>query len=89
VFFSPELVVQYVYFIYRRCRTAMAETTIKIGGMSCQHCIMAVKKAVTAVAGVSDAEIAIGSARITFDEKKTSRAALEAAVIKAGYKVEG
>ncbi len=65
----------------------MAEVTIKIEGMSCQHCVMHVKKAVDGVEGVNSAEISIGLAKVEFDEAKTDREAVDDAINNAGYKV--
>jgi copper ion binding protein len=65
----------------------MTETTLKIEGMSCQHCVMRVKKAVDQLPGVSKAEVSVGSANITFDESRIKKEDLTKAVEKAGYKV--
>ena len=65
----------------------MAEANLKIEGMSCQHCVMRVKKAVDQLPGVSKAEVSVGTARIVYDESKVKKEALEQAVEKAGYKV--
>ncbi|UCD35520.1 MAG: heavy-metal-associated domain-containing protein [Nitrospiraceae bacterium] len=65
----------------------MAEVTLKIEGMSCQHCVMSVKKAVDAVDGVTSSEVAVGSATIVFNDEKASRDAIVRAVQKAGYTV--
>ncbi|MEE8422998.1 MAG: heavy-metal-associated domain-containing protein [Thermodesulfobacteriota bacterium] len=35
----------------------MAEITLKIDGMSCQHCVMSVKKAIDWVEGVSSSDV--------------------------------
>ncbi len=67
----------------------MTEKMIKIEGMSCQHCVMRVKKAIDGLAGVSKSEIAIGSAVITFDETALKLEDVKSAVEKAGYKVTG
>ena len=67
----------------------MAEATLKIEGMSCQHCVMRVKKAVDSVPGVSQSDVKVGVATITFDEAKVKRDAIEKAVVKAGYTVSG
>jgi len=40
----------------------MADTKIKIEGMSCQHCVMAVKKAIGSLKGIEQAEVSIGGA---------------------------
>ncbi|MBZ0156606.1 MAG: cation transporter [Alphaproteobacteria bacterium] len=65
----------------------MAETTIKIEGMSCQHCVMRVKKALDALQGVLRAEVSVGSASVDIDETKIKKEDVEAAIEKAGYKV--
>lgn len=65
----------------------MAEATLKIEGMSCQHCVMRVKKAVDSVPGVSQSDVKVGAATVTFDEVKVKKEDVEAAVEKAGYKV--
>jgi len=66
----------------------MKEITINIEGMSCQHCVMRVKRALEGLAGVSDLSVEIGSARVTFDESRIQQADIENAVIKAGYKIK-
>jgi copper chaperone CopZ len=65
----------------------MAEAVIHIEGMSCQHCVMRVKKAIESLAGVSSLSVEIGQAKVSFDEIKKKD--IEAAVVKAGYKVKG
>ena len=65
----------------------MQRVSLKIEGMSCQHCVMRVKKAVDLLPGVSQAEGGVGTAEITYDESKIKEQDLEQAVEKAGYKV--
>jgi len=66
----------------------MAEAKLKIDGMSCQHCVQAVKKALCEVAGVDSTDVEIGSATVRYDDAKTSQKDLEAAVEKAGFTVK-
>lgn len=66
----------------------MAELILKIEGMSCQHCVMSVKKAVDGIDGVNSSEVAIGSAKIVYDESKTNKDALARAIQDAGYQVK-
>lgn len=66
----------------------MAETTIAIEGMSCQHCVMAVKKALGGVPGILESDIQVGSAVVKYDESKTKQEDIEARIEKAGYKVK-
>ncbi len=65
----------------------MSETTIKIDGMSCQHCVMSVKQAVEALDGVTSVDVTVGKAVVTHDESKVNKDALGRAVQKAGYTV--
>ncbi|MDI6801796.1 MAG: cation transporter [Thermodesulfovibrionales bacterium] len=65
----------------------MAEITLKIEGMSCQHCVMRVKKAIDAVAGITRSDVAVSSATIQFDESKVRKEDIIAAIEKAGYKI--
>ncbi len=65
----------------------MSEITLKIEGMSCQHCVMSVKKAIDGTDGVSSSDVSVGTAKVVYDESKTSRGAIEQAVQGAGYKV--
>ena len=65
----------------------MSEITLKIDGMTCQHCVMAVKKAVENISGVSSSDVEVGSAKVTYDENNTNREAINAAIQNAGDKV--
>jgi copper chaperone len=65
----------------------MAEATIKIEGMSCQHCVMRVKKALETLPGIKQLDVNIGTASVTYDESTVKREDLEAAVEAAGYNV--
>jgi copper ion binding protein len=67
----------------------MATTTLKIQGMTCNHCVMRVAKALKATAGVQDAQVDLqkGQAVVTYDEARVSLDKLSFAVVEAGYKV--
>jgi copper chaperone len=65
----------------------MAETTIKIEGMSCQHCVMAVKKALGGIPAILQSEVQIGSAMVKYDESKIKKEDIESKIEKAGYRV--
>ena len=67
----------------------MAQALIKIDGMSCMHCVGRVKKAIDGLAGVKSSEVAVGSATVEFDDAKLSKAEIEQAITKAGYKIAG
>jgi copper chaperone len=66
----------------------MAEAKLKIDGMSCQHCVQAVKKALCEVAGVDSTDVEIGSATVRYDDAKASQRDFEVAVEKAGFTVK-
>jgi copper chaperone CopZ len=65
----------------------MAETTIKIEGMSCMHCVASVKKSLEGLSGVREANVEVGTAKVTYDEAKVRHEDLVSAIKKAGYKV--
>jgi Cu+-exporting ATPase len=64
--------------------------TIKVEGMTCNHCKMAVEKALKAVDGVKTAEVdlAAKTAAVTL-EKAVDDSILTKAVVDAGYEVAG
>jgi copper chaperone len=63
----------------------MRETTLKIDGMSCGHCVGSVKKALTEVDGLTVQNVAVGTATVEYDEARVSPAEIAAAVSAAGY----
>ena len=65
----------------------MTKATVQIDGMSCMHCAMRVKKAIEGIAGIESLQVEVGKADVTFDESKTGRPDIEAAITKAGYKI--
>ncbi len=65
----------------------MAEITLEIEGMTCQHCVMRVKKAIDGIDGVSSSDVSTSSARVIYDDSRTDRDTIEKAVQDAGYKV--
>jgi len=65
----------------------MTTTVLKIEGMSCQHCVMRVKKALDGTNGIVGTSVEIGSASVSYDEAKIGKEAIVSAIEKAGYKV--
>jgi copper chaperone len=62
--------------------------TIQIKGMTCQHCVMAVTKALNAVEGIKDVHIDLKSGTATYEEEKTVDSSIVAAAVKkAGYEI--
>jgi copper chaperone len=62
-------------------------TTIRISGMSCAHCVSAVRQALTGVPGVTVNDVTIGSAVVRLDGEAESLALAEAAIDEAGFDV--
>lgn len=65
----------------------MKRQTIEIGGMSCGHCVMAVRNALSSVDGVTVEEVRVGTAKVSFDEAAVSPELVADAVRDAGYDV--
>ncbi len=67
----------------------MAKVNLKIQGMTCNHCVMRVAKALKGVPGVQDAQVDLqkAEAAVTYDDAKVSLDKLSVAVVEAGYKV--
>ena len=68
----------------------MATTTLKVTGMSCEHCVHAVTDALQDTAGVRRAEVDLKGGRVVvdYDENKTSPRVLANVVVYEGYSVE-
>jgi copper ion binding protein len=64
------------------------KTTLKIDGMSCEHCVKHVKEALEGIGGVKSAKVSLktNSAEVNHDEK-ADLAQMKAAVTEAGYEV--
>jgi copper chaperone len=61
---------------------------IKIKGMSCQHCVMAVTRALSAVDEIKDVKVDLKSGTATYEETKAVDPMVVAAAVKmAGYEV--
>lgn len=69
--------------------TAMNQEKIQIERMSCQHCVMRIKRALDGTAGIISSEVSVGEASVSFDETKLSRKDIENVIVKAGYKIRG
>jgi copper chaperone len=62
--------------------------SIKIKGMSCQHCVMAATKALSAIDGIKDVQVDLKGGQASFEETKPVDAKVIAdAVKKAGFEV--
>jgi copper ion binding protein len=61
-------------------------TTIKIKGMSCQHCVNSTKQALEAVDGVSNVSVDLGKGEASFDGD-VSPDTIKQAITRIGFEV--
>lgn len=66
----------------------MESTTIGISGMSCGHCVAAVKRALDGLEGVEVREVKVGSATVDYDPRAVSAERIARAIEDEGYGVE-
>ena len=64
----------------------MITEKLKIEGMSCGHCVLAVRKELSRLP-VKVKDVSIGSAEIEYDESKLTTDEIKKAVRNAGYSV--
>lgn len=63
-------------------------TTIKIKGMSCQHCVMAVTKALGAIENIKDVRVDLQKGEASFTEvMPVDRKQISERIKKAGFEV--
>lgn len=63
--------------------------TLSIEGMSCDHCVMHVKNALTEVKGVASVAVDLAKKSAVVEGGDLDDAAMKAAVAEAGYEVVG
>lgn len=65
----------------------MEETVIKVGGMSCEHCRTAVRKALSALEGVKEVDVRLerGEAVVKHEPGRPTVEAMKRAIREAGY----
>ena len=65
----------------------MATATLKVSGMTCNHCVHAVKRTLEDIDGVEQANVDLqaGSAVIEYDDVRTDPGAMADAVSEEGY----
>jgi copper chaperone CopZ len=66
---------------------AMVRVTLAISGMTCGHCVAAVKKALSAVPGVGEVEVTLAPPRavVSLDPSMASVETLTKATAEEGY----
>ncbi|MBA1334449.1 MAG: Copper chaperone [Firmicutes bacterium] len=45
----------------------MSKSVLHVSGMSCNHCVMAIKKAVGSISGVTNVEVSLEKGTVTVD----------------------
>lgn len=65
----------------------MKTMDLTIEGMSCGHCVMAVRKELSKLPGVTVESVGVGNARVHIDEASASQEMLAKAIDKAGYRL--
>jgi copper chaperone len=58
---------------------------IKIEGMNCGHCVMAVKQELSKLPGIETIDVEIGSATVDVGDDSVSKEQLYAAIEEAGF----
>lgn len=65
----------------------MANTVLKVEGMTCGHCVSAVEKALKEIGAEGKVDLAAKKVEINYDESKVSETALKEAIEEQGYDV--
>ncbi len=65
-----------------------AQETLTITGMTCEHCVRAVRQAIDGVDGAHAESVAIGTATVTYN-RGDARADVREAVQSEGYAIAG
>ena len=63
----------------------MEHTTLTIDGMTCGHCVSAVRKVLAGIDGATVESVVVGSATVAYDPARTTPERLAAAVTDEGY----
>ena len=64
-------------------------STIRVKGMSCQHCVMSVTKALTQLEGIKNVQADLAKGEVRFDNsKEIASNQITKAIQDAGYQVD-
>ena len=67
----------------------MSTYQLEIAGMSCDHCVRAVRSALQSLPAVTSVDVRIGSARIETNGSADTLASVARAIEDAGYRLTG
>ena len=63
-------------------------SVLKVKGMSCQHCVMSVTKALNQLDGIKNVQVDLAKGEVRFDNTKTvGPDRIEKAILDAGYEI--
>jgi copper chaperone len=63
-------------------------SVLKVKGMSCQHCVMSVTKALNQLEGVKDVQVDLAKGEVRFENtKQVASDRIEKTIVDAGYEV--
>ncbi len=63
-------------------------SVLKVKGMSCQHCVMSITKALSQLDGIKNVQVDLATGEVRFDNTKTvASEQVEKAITDAGYEV--
>jgi len=63
-------------------------TILKVKGMSCQHCVMSVTKALNQLEGIKNIQVDLARGEVRFDNtKEVASSRIDKAIKDAGYEV--
>jgi len=65
----------------------MQQVTLKVEGMSCNHCVGAVEGALKEVGATGKVDLAAKSVEVSYDETQVTLAAIKEAIEEQGYDV--
>ena len=67
----------------------MKQKTLKVEGMSCEHCVKAVRGALEALPGLDGIQVDLkgGTASFGYDPATTTLETIKAAIVEEGYEV--
>jgi copper chaperone len=92
---SPESAEKLLWTIKRNRRSVRdgkeddkMVSTLKVKGMSCQHCVMSVTKALSQLDGIKNVQVDLAKGEVRFDNtKEVASTRIEKAIEEAGYQV--
>ncbi|HEY0035910.1 MAG TPA: cation transporter [Longimicrobium sp.] len=67
----------------------MEKLTLEIDGMSCGHCVGAVRRALEGIDGVQVESVRVGEASVQYDPRAVTTDVIAAAIADEGYQPRG